>query len=317
MDGAACTDCHTSDATLVAIEQLMALSPHGVGNFELRGPSYAGGSCIACHTSQGYVAAVTGGTADFTGGVASMSCRTCHQIHTTMQPNDFALTTTSPLELRIGQTTVDYGAGNLCANCHQGRTPDFIPEVGAGGQSEIPVRYGVHYGPQANVFAAGPGLPVFPGTQTVPTEPVTEHIAFAGTEALGCVGCHMQSLVGNDAGGHTWDAAYDDGGTTVVVNDGTCDACHASVTSAYAGLTAEVDPLLADLEACLFAEGVVDAGGSAITGATVDNDLLAAYLVWETITKDGSRGAHHPLYVPAILTNTNQYLDANYPACAP
>lgn len=314
-DASACTDCHTSDATLVAIEQQMALSPHGVGNFELRGPSYAGGSCIACHTSQGYVAAVTGGTADFTGGVASMNCRTCHQIHTTMQANDFALTTTSPFELRIGQTTVDYGAGNLCANCHQGRTPDFIPEVGAGGQSEIPARYGVHRGPQANVFAAGPGLPAFPGSQSLPTEPISSHVTFAGTEALGCVGCHMQTPVGFDGvGGHTWDAATA-GGT--IHNDGTCDACHADVVGAYADLTAEVEPLLADLEACLFAEGVVDAGGSAITGATVDNDLLAAFLVWQTLTADGSRGAHHPAYVPAILTNTNEYLDANYPACAP
>ncbi len=211
---------------------------------------------------------------------------------------------------------MDYGKGNLCANCHQGRTPAFIPTVGAGGQDTIPSRYGTHHGPQANVVAAGPGLPVFYGQEDVPTTPFSSHVTFAGNEALGCVGCHMQSTngTGNEAGGHTWGMVYGGG---EVLNDGTCDACHVDVTAAYDGIAAVVQPALDDLEACLFAEGVVDADGSPVTDAVVDNDLLAAFLIWQTVTEDGSMGAHHPEYVPAILSNANAYLDAGYPACAP
>ncbi|MFO7894077.1 MAG: hypothetical protein R6U63_10095 [Longimicrobiales bacterium] len=300
----------------MTIEQLFASSPHGFGNFEVRGPAYAGGSCAACHTSQGYVAAATGADPDFTGGVASMNCRTCHQIHSNDKGGSLALTTTDPVTLRIGGTTVDFGKGNLCVHCHQGRVPDFIPTVGAGGQDTIPARYGTHYGPQANVFAAAPGLPAFGGAEPLPTTPFTSHVTFAGSEALGCVGCHMQSteLTGNQAGGHTWGMTYGGG---EVLNDGTCDACHADVTAAFDGIAAEVQGALDDLQACLQAEGVIDGTGSPNTGAVVDNDLLAAFLVWQAVTADGSGGAHHPEYVPAILANANDYLDANYPSCAP
>ena len=316
LDGALCSDCHTADQRLVTIEQLFQLSPHGYANFELRGPSYAGGACVACHTSQGFTASVTGTEPDFSGGVAPMTCRTCHQIHDDERGGSLALETTEPLALRIGGATVDFGAGNLCANCHQGRTPGIIPVVGAGGQDTVPERFGTHRGPQANIMAAGSGLPVFSGIASVPTEPFDFHITFAGNEALGCVGCHMQSTegTGNEAGGHTWSMTYGGG---QVLNDGTCDACHADVTAAFHNLADAVQPLLDDIEACLLAEGVVDGTGAPNAGAVVDNDLLAAFLVWQAVTADGSRGAHHPTYVPAILSNTRDYLDANYPACAP
>ncbi|MDX1674088.1 MAG: hypothetical protein R3314_04720 [Longimicrobiales bacterium] len=309
-----CSDCHAADQTLVTIQQQLALSPHGFGTFELRGPDYAGGACISCHTHQGFVAAATGTTADFSAGVASVNCRTCHQIHTTMQGQDFALTTTGTVDLTLGDASVDFGSGAVCATCHQARVPSVLPTVGGGGQTEIPRRFGTHNGPQATVFAAGPGLPVFYGSEPVPDAPFLSHVTFAGTVAETCVGCHMQVPAGNDAGGHTWNMVYS-GGT--VLNDGTCDACHVDVTAAYNDITGRVRALMDDLEACLFAEGVVDAGGSANTGATVDDDLLAAYLIFQTLNADGSNGAHHPEYVPAILSNANQYLDATYPACAP
>jgi len=122
-----CSDCHTSDATIVAIEQQFALSAHA-DNY-LR----ASGSCIDCHTSQGFVANVTGGTADFTDGAAKINCRTCHQIHTTYAGADFALTTTDPVTLivtgnEIDVTGTDNPGSNLCANCHQGRAEDEYPQ---------------------------------------------------------------------------------------------------------------------------------------------------------------------------------------------
>ena len=314
VDGALCVDCHTANDEFVAIQQQFELSPHGYASFELRGPDYAGGACIGCHTHQGYIAAATGTTADFTGGVAPMTCRTCHQVHTEMDRGDYALTLSGSVTLLLGGDAVELGKGAVCAACHQARVPAIVPEVGQDGQDTIPARLGTHRGPQATVFAAGPGLPVFYGTETVPTEPFASHVTFGGEAAVSCVGCHMQDPVGFELGSHNW-GVVDGSGT--VNNDGTCDACHVDVTAAFDGVKSEVQPLMADLLACLQSEGVVDSTGSANTGAVVDNDLIAAYLVWQTLDSDGSQGAHHPDYVPAILANANAYLDDHYSSCAP
>lgn len=309
-----CSDCHAADATIVAIEDMYAVSVHGTyTSFERDTPP-----CNQCHTHQGFVAKLQGNTLSDIERPARINCRTCHQIHTTYQAGDFALATTDPVDLMVGGITVDFGTGNLCANCHQARPASPNPTVGAGGQDTVPSAfYGTHHGPQATVFAAGPGLPVFEGTATLPTGPFTPHLTFAGSERRACVGCHMQEPFGNQAGDHTWNMTYNYHGSTEVLNDGTCDACHTNVTDRLDQAMAEVQPMLDDLQACLVAEGVMTAGGSANAGAVVDNDLLAAFLIWQTITEDGSYGAHNPQYVPAILSNTNEYLDANYPACAP
>lgn len=310
-----CADCHNDNATIVALQDQYDASVHGTYTSFERDTN----PCNRCHTHQGFVASLTDNTIDDVAQPARVNCRTCHQIHTTYEGQDFALTTTEPVELMIGQTTVDLGKGNLCANCHQGRVPDFIPTIGEGGQSTIPARYGTHHGPQATIFAAGPGLPAFPGAEILPTEPLPAHVdfTFGSAEPVSCVGCHMQEPYGSQAGGHTWEMTYVYHGNAEVINDGTCDVCHADVTQAYETIRGEVDPMLANLAACLVAEGVMSASGSPNAGATADDDLLAAFLIWQTVTEDGSHGVHHPRYVPAILANTNDYLDANYPACAP
>ncbi len=308
-----CGDCHSADATIVAIEDQYEVSVHGTYTSFERDTN----PCNACHTHQGFTESLAGNTVSDIAQPARINCRTCHQIHSTYEGQDFALATTDPVTLRISQTTVDFGRGNLCATCHQGREPAFIPAISNTTQSTVPARYGTHNGPQATVMAAGPGLPVFSGAATIPGGAFSPHITLGGAERVACVGCHMQEPFGNQAGGHTWNMTYVFHGATEVINDGTCDACHASATDELNQAMAEVQPLLADLEACLIAEGALTAGGSPNAGATVNDDLVAALLIYETITADGSYGAHHPVYVPNILSNANDYLDANYPACAP
>ena len=312
--GPYCSDCHAEDATIVAIQLQYEASVHGTYTSFERDTN----PCNTCHTDQGFRAKLAGETVADVANPARVNCRTCHQVHTAYDSTDYALSTTAPVELMLGGTTLDVGVGNLCAECHQARVPSVVPAVGQGGQSTIPRRYGTHHGPQATVFAAGAGLPVFQGIEPVPTEPFIEHVTFAGTEARSCAGCHMQEPYGVQAGGHTWGMTYAYHGSAEVLNDGTCDACHVDATTEFEQARAEVEPLLDDLAACLVAEGVMDATGSPNSGATADDDLLAAFLIWQTITEDGSYGAHHPTWVPAILSNANDYLDANYPAtCAP
>ncbi|MEJ2504616.1 MAG: cytochrome c3 family protein, partial [Gemmatimonadota bacterium] len=99
-----CSDCHSSDATIVAIEQQFESSPHGPANF---GRIESRVACAMCHSSQGFVAAATGEEPNFDGGVASINCRTCHQIHMDYVADDFALTTTDPVTLLLTGNTVD------------------------------------------------------------------------------------------------------------------------------------------------------------------------------------------------------------------
>ncbi|MFW6205707.1 MAG: hypothetical protein ACOC5I_00575 [Gemmatimonadota bacterium] len=305
-----CSACHSNSATIVAIEDQYAVSVHGTYTSFGRDTN----PCNTCHTHQGFLASLDGGSIDNVAQPARVNCRTCHQIHTTYGAEDYALTVSDPVDLIFSGNTVDFGAGNLCATCHQARVPATVPAVGEGGQSEVPARFGTHHGPQATVFAAGAGLPVFPGSASVPTGLFTAHVTFGGSERLACVGCHMQEPVGDQAGGHVWEMTD---GSGDVVDDGTCATCHSDATAELVEAVAEVQPLLDDLAACLVAEGVMSESGSPNAGAVVDDDLLAGFLIWQTVTEDGSYSAHHPSYVPAILSNANEYLDANYPACAP
>lgn len=320
-----CSDCHASDATIVAIETQYEESVHG----EYMSFERDTNPCNTCHTSQGFTASLEGTTIDDVANPARVNCRTCHTIHTAYDATDFALATTDPPDLMwSGTTSADLGNGNLCVNCHQSRTPSPDPTVGAGGQDSIPSsHYGSHHGTQGTIFNAGAGMPVFEGSATLPTEPFSSHLTLGGDAPVACVGCHMQEPFGAQAGGHTWNMTYVYHGATEVINDGTCNTCHTDATAELDEATAEVEPMLEDLAACLAAEGVItytpDPDSASIgpwepiEDAYVDNDLIAAYLVFQTIAEDGSWGAHHPSYVPAILTNTNETMDAAYATCAP
>jgi hypothetical protein len=253
-DGSACWDCHASSSELVAIQQQLSLSPHGFDQFEVRGPDYAGGTCVACHTHQGFVAAVNDSAPDWSVGAAALNCRTCHRIHT---GDGFALTTTDPVDLRVTGVTVDLSGaegpgGNLCGTCHQARArdwPDLNEET-----FEIPnTHYGVHYGPQANIYAALLAPEIEFG--------VVEGDIFGPHAELSCSGCHMGVSVDGLDPMPTPDGELHH---TFDVSAEVCASCHGVPgTTAdgfdfdYAGVQTEVAGVLADLGECLEAEGVI------------------------------------------------------------
>lgn len=318
-----CSDCHSSDATIVAIEQQFDMSPHGFGNFEVRGPDYAGGACAACHTSQGFVAAQTGEAADWTGGAASMNCRTCHEIHTTFEGDDYALTATDPVEIRLTGNTVDFPGvgGNLCTDCHQGRIAATWPSADAPMTQDFTItssHFGPHYSPQANVYAGEIG-------QTFGT--VSGENAFFGPhDEIGCTGCHM-------ALGHTGftptpsgPAGHSFQPTTVV-----CADCHDADFN-YGGVQTEVSSTLVALGDCLEAEGIVEIHSTALGNILADHGglddieyhpvpgtypepFVAAYVVWAALLEDGSYGVHQPRYAPSLAANTLAFMEANSTLC--
>lgn len=305
-----CSDCHASDATIVAIEQQFDLSPHGFGNYEVRGPDYAGGSCVNCHTSQGFVANATGTTADWSSGAASMNCRTCHDIHTTFEGQDFALTTMDPVTLIVTGTEVDVSGAdvpgsNLCASCHQARSESAYPQWDATVADTFTVpssHYDFHYGPQTNVYQGQ-----FP-TEVLYGLPVGT--TYGSHADPSCLGCHMG--LGSTVEDFDLPTPTPDGELfhTFRPSEEVCNSCHTNdVTDEgfdHNGVRTDVDAGVVALGACLAAEGVVTVDpddGHAFHVVVGDHPepYVAAYMVLTTIEEDGSWGAHNPSFITTWL----------------
>ncbi len=333
--GLICADCHDASSALAAIQQQFMLSPHGFDQFELRGPDYAGGNCVACHSHQGFVAAVTGTEADWSAGVAAPSCRTCHRIHT---GDGFALMTTDPVTLRVTGETVDLAGeqgpgGNLCAECHQARQRDW-PDLAQDTFEISSTHYGVHYGPQANVFTGMLAEAFEFG--------VSETGAFGPHAELSCSGCHMglsvdELVLRPVAGGelhHTFAVSQDVCATCHILPDQTAGGFEFD----HEGIQTQVSALLADLGECLEAEGVIEItaemaalrmGGevAALHGGDIGDleyepvvgrhpsGFVAAYLAFNALVEDGSMGVHQPDYARSLAAAALDYMEANSDLC--
>jgi hypothetical protein len=299
-----CSDCHSSDATIVAIEQQFMSSPHSIQNFG----RIQAGSCAMCHSSQGFVAAANGedpASADFTGGVAAPNCRTCHQIHTTFAGDDFALTTTSPVDLLINGNTVDVSGddtpgSNLCATCHQARPEDDWPDYTAPLTQMFNIgstHFDLHHGPQTNFFT----------TELVPSFEfgVANDLPFLPHVDVSCEGCHMGIGVENTLG-DVFSATPVPGGElghNFRPDDAVCGTCHEANFN-YGDVQADLMAVIDTLGTCLEAEGVItlDVNGDFDHPVVGDHPepYVAAYLVYVGIVEDGSWGVHHPRYMPAL-----------------
>jgi nitrate/TMAO reductase-like tetraheme cytochrome c subunit len=300
-DGTAtCIECHDNSQELFAKINQWEHSTHATGgNYERNE-----GECAICHTSQGFLGNLDG-SYDWTAEGAMISdpnpvnCYTCHQIHSTYTVADLAFTVTDPVELRnTGKATFDFGSGNLCASCHQGRTVDPFPAEGGADIEVTSSRYGVHHGPQANTIA---GMGLFePGTG------YNNH-AHSGVENS-CVHCHMAEPFGAQAGGHTWNMAYDYHGATEINTAGCMTTgCHSdaeSVISNTEELQAEVQALLDELKGLLDAAGITAEGSDSSISGTYPAEVAGACLNYKAIVEDRSLGVHNPTYIKKVLQNS-------------
>jgi len=300
-----CTQCHTGDVALYAKQLQYETSAHRLGGTFERNST----SCAVCHTSQGFVeriatgATVTAATID---NPAPINCRTCHQIHTTYTAADYALRATAPVKLWASNATVDFGpeAGNLCAQCHQGRPVSPAPSVGGADVKITSSRYGFHNSPVAQVLG-GVGAFEFSGPASVTKGPFTH-----GDKEYnpgGCATCHMATAVGVETGGHTW-RVHDEEETASSQNVSGCNqaGCHKTVESFdHWGVQSEIEGLLDDLRDELVRLKIKDPGDNlyAVPG-TYKADIAAAFLNFQLFSSDHSGGLHNPPYVRSVLTNS-------------
>ncbi len=293
-----CTQCHVSDTEMFARE----LQYEGSGHYLNGNYAYANrDGCADCHTHEGFLARLAGG---WGAGLAvdnasPQNCRTCHKIHETYTRADYDLRTTAPVALQVGGT-VDFGKGNLCANCHMSREISPMPAVGGPAVDVTSSRYGGHHSPVANVLG-GTGLFEFPGT-IILAGPFIH-----GNKNVGCPACHMAPGYGNEGGGHTLNMEYDSHGTITQNLTGCLQAgCHASLTGFNDGnIQGQVQAQLDSLATLLRKAGIMAAAPSVSSkSGSFSGDVAAAFINWQLVTEDKSLGIHNPPYVVGILRNT-------------
>ena len=298
-----CTQCHNEDTELFARQTQYYESVHFVGgNFE-RSTS----SCAPCHTHEGFIERLATGeqTATQPENPSPVNCRSCHVIHTTYTEADYGFTATDPVTFwNDFHGTADFaGAGNLCAQCHQGRVLNPVPEVDGADVEITSFRYGYHHGPQGTVQAGVGGF--F-------TEPAGQHVH----ASLGCQQCHMGAAFGNAAGGHTFNLTYEYHGAEEDLVVGCNEQCHGSVEDfGYLGTQDVVAAGLEELAGLLIQAGMMqDENGPnglhyAVTGTQPAN-LAAAFVNWQMLEEDRSLGLHNPSYAKNLLNDAIAAVEA-------
>jgi hypothetical protein len=302
-----CIICHNDQVVLLAKQQQTLSSHHLTGGNYGRNHT----DCAVCHTHQGFIETQATGeleTANVITDPAPINCRTCHMIHHNYDESDWSLVTTSEVDLRFGDATVDIGGpANLCVNCHQSLPVSPLPVAGGGDVSITSSRYGPHHGPQSNTLW-GVGGYELAGSKSYP-DPGSHPHANAG-----CTTCHMAEVPygGVTAGGHTFNMTYEYHGSTEENING-CTGCHQGLEEFdYNGLQTEVEDLMDQILAIMVTNGWADETGS--VNASPDAPLVltpdqaGAVMNYLTIEADRSSGIHNPEYTVALLTNTLESL---------
>jgi hypothetical protein len=316
-----CIQCHFNDTELLAKQLQYLNSFHYTGGDFERSTT----SCAPCHTHEGFIETrivndpPTQVTAADVVDPTPPNCRTCHMIHTTYTDADYAFTTSSAVALWYPDTeTVDFGTGNLCANCHQARIPSPIPVLGAGIITVGSDRFGTHHSPVATTLGGGDGLIPFTGTMTVPAGPNTH--GNVAVNADGCITCHGGTAFGDQAGGHTWAMEYEyHGGPVDNVAGCNQSGCHSNETSFdINGVQTDFDTNIETLRALLETHCIYDPSNGRNFEGDFDSDIVAAYLNWQILSEDKSHAVHNPPRIEAILANTIETLQAlAVPVCPP
>jgi hypothetical protein len=278
-----CTECHDDSSIITGKKAAWETSLHSTGT----AAAYAGGrgSCAGCHSGAVFSAMVAAGqnpteVEDGDPNPTHQDCRTCHAIHTSYTPADWALETTAPVDLyAFEDVTYDGGEGNLCGVCHQPRR--VIDEADADGMIEVTsTHWGPHHGPQTAVLLGIGGAGETTGSPSFHATGVEDT----------CVSCHV-----GETDDHTFEADV-----------AACVSCHADAEDLdINGLQTEIDVMLDDILVKLLAKGMYEGdeedGYHPVVGVYPAADAEA---LWNYIligVEDSSSGIHNPAYSMGLL----------------
>jgi hypothetical protein len=293
---ATCGQCHDLSSDLIAKIGQYEQSVHANGSTNDRNST----SCAPCHTSQGFVECVansTDNTAATINNPAKINCRTCHPIHSTYTSADYSLRVSGPVTLRVDASTFDFGKGNTCAKCHQGRAITYPMDSTVFHLSaNTAMRFGFHHSPVANLFAGTGGIEIA-GTESY--DDANYHASVSNT----CITCHMSSAIGYVSGGHQLSMTYDADGVETDNTKG-CLGCHAGLTTFDRdNVQTDIQALLDALETKLVNIGIMDTNYYGQAGTWTYNQL-GALVNFNMCREDKSLGVHNPTYIHALLKNS-------------
>jgi hypothetical protein len=312
-----CFDCHSDQSTfLVSAERQWVNSIHASGHNIDRNRTFFGSRCQVCHTSEGFVAKVTGAPIpDLIPSPTVIHCFTCHAPHTN---GDLRLRVTAPQTIQDG-TSYDIGAGNICASCHYARR-NVNTYVSAPNDSiELSEHWGPHHSPQSDMLFGSNGyeFATYPSYRDFTVHRNTPQ--FDGSND-GCLKCHFKYTSNNVVGGHSFNMEYDLEGEEIL-NLGGCndEACHdgALVDFNYKTVHDSVETMLTTLHGLLEAANLVDATGHPYDDRWTTVDSAGAVWNFLIVEEDRSHGPHNPWYIVDLLDSAIQFMQGTLPSPAP
>jgi hypothetical protein len=266
------------------------------------------GSCAACHSTTGFLAAHDPDYADRDTpgtGAEGISCAACHDPHA---PGSGAhqVRVIESVELGNGALITDGGDGLICMSCHKSRRD--AEEYVHGNASPY---FGPHHGPQGDMLAGENAI------QYGQEMPSSTHLT---TVENSCSECHMQDTghespeyAEHKVGGHSFMLSFNDGTNDVIHLTQACADCHGELEDfdfggadynrdgMIEGVQTEIHHLLNELGMLLPPYGSPDvAVGSALNTLELKRGAYNFLFVEE----DGSLGVHNPKYAAAILRSS-------------
>ncbi|MFQ5511008.1 MAG: hypothetical protein ACE5EO_04100 [Candidatus Krumholzibacteriia bacterium] len=301
-----CFDCHSDNNTfLVSAEQQWLNSVHASGN----NIDHNDNGCQVCHTSEGFVASVTGGTVPpIVDNPTPIHCFTCHAPHTS---GDFGLRVTTDAVLQNG-VSFDLGAGNLCVSCHHSRqnVDTFVKTANDTVIFTSPY-WGPHHSVQGDMLIGSNGYEYASFNYTD-----TGHKLFTTD---GCIDCHKDVTQNLVLGGHSFNMTFVEAADTVM-NTEACKSCHGTLPDFDRfGVQTSVEALLATLKAQLLAANLIDAQGHTVGSSTnprvvASSDSAGAVWNFLLVEEDRSRGVHNREYIEGLLNSSILFMQGVLPA---
>ena len=306
-----CLECHSdgSGPNRGVLAQF-AYSVHGSGNNternRLTSTGYA--SCEQCHTSEGFIAKVTGIPASgdrFT----AFDCFTCHEPHSN---GNFSVRVSQAVVLE-NSASYNRGNSNICASCHHSRR-NVGEYVYAG--VKLSSHWGPHHSNQSDMLI-GENAYEFAGYDDYEG-------SWHETGVInGCPSCHMSASAHESIGGHSWNMKNEERGFENITGCNV-DGCHGSdpVSSVdrenvedfdgdgtIDGVQTELHHLLDSLGTLLESAGLVNADHHPISGRVVTTaDSAGALYNFLFVEEDRSVGVHNTEYAVALLWSSINFL---------
>jgi formate-dependent nitrite reductase cytochrome c552 subunit len=316
---ASCFDCHSDqDFDLVQAQVEFRHSIHNSGDNTNRNRLYESyyQACERCHTSEGFVAYVTGVPAEGN-HFSAFTCFTCHTPHS---KGSLEVRVTSAVSLENG-ATFDREWANLCATCHHSRAnvgTYVVDDV------ELSTHWGPHHSGQSDMLIGTNGYE-YTGYNYVDSWHST-----GVTEA--CIACHMSPSLHETIGGHSWSMHNEDRGFENIYGCN-ADGCHDtnpldSLNRVVAdfngdgntqGVQTEIEHMLDSLTVLLQNANLLtmDAEPEPVERTVATADSAGALFNWLFVEEDRSEGVHNTMYAVGLLESAINFLNTGDPNGAP